>query len=104
MLGVMTVVGGSGLFLTIWRSLGDPPGEQDVLKKHVFDQNLEKCLKPIILTHFLFHRIVYFGTTGSVELDMSKNAMFNSMERPIFPLKKKRTFVHKFDEGGDIRS
>ena len=31
-LGVMTVVGGSGLFLTFWRSLGGPPGEQDVLK------------------------------------------------------------------------
>ena len=35
-LGVMTVVGGSGLFLTFWRSLGGPPGEQDVNKKHVF--------------------------------------------------------------------
>ena len=41
-LGVMTVVGGSGLFLTFWRSLGGPPGEQDVLKKHVCDQNLRE--------------------------------------------------------------
>ena len=31
-LEVMTVVGGSGLFLTFWRSLGGPPGEQDVFK------------------------------------------------------------------------
>ena len=81
-LGVMTVVGGSGLCSTFWRSLGGPPGEQDVLKNtflikivgknsknvshcqttpYPIDWNeknrlsaLEKCLKPLILTHFCF--------------------------------------------------
>ena len=112
-LGVMTVVGGSGLFLSFWRSLGGPLGEQDVLKNTFLNlvKNLSHCqttpypihwnekidiacLRKVLKTHsfltlFLFHRIGYFGTTGSVELNMSKNAMFNSMGRPIFPIKKK---------------
>ena len=83
---------GPGLFLTFWRSLGGSVGEQAVLKKkkHVLITSsgkklkkcvslsdnaisnplarrkillvLAKCLKPPILTHFLFHRIGYFGT------------------------------------------
>ena len=34
---------------------------------------------------FLFHRIRYFGTTGSVELDMHFFATAISMERAVFP-------------------
>ena len=89
-LGVMTVVGGSGLFLTIWRSLGGPPGEQNVFKKtrfwskswengkkvshyqttpypiHWNEKNFvvpcfRKVLKTTHFDAFLFHRIGYFG-------------------------------------------
>ena len=58
--------------------------------------------KPIILTHFLFHRTGYFGTTDSVDLNV---AFFDIKfsETPNF-LVKKTNFVHKYDEDGDIKS
>ena len=47
------------------------------------------CFREVLkTTHFdafLFHRIRYFGTTGSVELDMHFFAIAISMERAVFP-------------------
>ena len=52
-----------------------------------------EVLKTTHFDAFLFHRIGYFGTTDSVELNMAFFDLFNSLERSIS--RKKRTIVHK---------
>ena len=63
---------------------------------------LEKFLNPLLLTQFSFHRIRHFWNANSVEVSVSKNVMFNSLERSFS--RKKPHICSKCDEDDDIRS